>query len=257
MRPCTTPTMMVREAEFGGAAPLICVPLVAGDTAHLLQQAAFAHSVSPDVVEWRADSFDRLSGDSVAGIASAVRGVLPREALIFTLRAEGEGGARALAQPLRGEIIRAAIESGQVDIVDLELANGSGFVLPMIRLAHGQGVRVILSFHDFQSTPDSGALLATISEMVRQGADIAKIACMPRHAGDVLRLLDLTLTARRMFPAVPLCTMAIGGLGVLTRVAGFLFGSDMSFAVGQTASAPGQIPIAELRAAIDLLDRYA
>jgi len=118
-------------------------------------------------------------------------------------------------------------------------------------------VRVILSFHDFQSTPDSGALLATISEMVRQGADIAKIACMPRHAGDVLRLLDLTLTARRMFPAVPLCTMAIGGLGVLTRVAGFLFGSDMSFAVGQTASAPGQIPIAELRAAIDLLDRYA
>ncbi len=203
------------------------------------------------------DAFDDLSPDGVTRAASEVRGILSREALIFTLRASDEGGARPLPQDQRGDLIRTAICSGQIDVVDLELANGPDFVLPIIRLAREQGVRVILSFHDFQSTPDGGALLATISEMVRQGADIAKIACMPRHPGDVLRLLDVTLTARRMFPAVPLCTMSIGSLGVLTRVAGFLFGSDMSFAVGTTASAPGQMPIAELRAAIEALQRYA
>ena len=257
MRPCTTPTLTVRNAEFGGARPLICVPLVAGSLTGLLQQAARAHALSPDVVEWRADAFDDLSSDGVARSAQALRDVLDREALIFTLRASNEGGARPLAQQVRAGIMRAAIGSRQFDMVDLELANGQDFNASLIQLAHSQGVRVILSFHDFQSTPDNGALVATVAEMVRQGADIAKVACMPREPADVLRLLEVTLTARRMFPAVPLCTMSIGNLGVLTRIAGFLFGSDMSFAVGTAASAPGQMPIAELRAAIETLSRYA
>jgi 3-dehydroquinate dehydratase I len=257
MRPCTTPPMRIREAEFGGARPLICVPLVAADPAELLQQATLAHSLSPDVVEWRADSFDDMSGDGIARATHALRAILDREALIFTLRASNEGGAKMLAQDLRGDLIRAAIDAGRVDIVDLELANGQAFTAPLMSLAHEQGVRVILSFHDFRATPDNEALLTTVGEMVGRGADIAKIACVPREPGDVLRLLEVTLTARRMFPAIPLCTLSMGSLGVLTRVAGFLFGSDMSFAVGKTASAPGQIPIAELRAAIDALGRYA
>jgi 3-dehydroquinate dehydratase-1 len=118
-------------------------------------------------------------------------------------------------------------------------------------------VRVILSFHDFHKTPANDALLSAISEMVHQGADIAKVASMPRDPSDVLRLLDVTLTARRLFPAVPLCTMSMGSLGVLSRVAGFLFGSDMSFAVGKAASAPGQIPIVDVRAAIEVLQTYS
>jgi 3-dehydroquinate dehydratase-1 len=257
MRPLPTPSTIIRNAEFGGTRPLICVPLVAGDATQLLQQATFAHSLSPDVVEWRADSFDDLSIGSVGRAAHAVRAVLDREALIFTLRASSEGGARPLSQDVRLDVIRAAIESGDVDIVDLELSNGREFLAPMRRVAREHTVRVILSFHDLQATPGHDVLVATISDMVGQGADIAKIACMPREPGDVLRLLEVTLTARRMFPAIPLCTMSIGNLGVLTRAAGFLFGSDMSFAVGTAASAPGQIPIAELRAMIEALHRYA
>ncbi|MCX6551817.1 MAG: type I 3-dehydroquinate dehydratase [Acidobacteria bacterium] len=257
MRLCTSTSLIVRNAEFGGPAPLICVPLVAGNQAELLQQATFARALSPDVVEWRADAFDDLSLDSIARAANEVRGVLPREALIFTLRAQEEGGAKPLPQTTRGEIVRSVLRSGHLDIVDVELGNGPDFVGPIVRLAHEQGVRVILSFHDFQKTPANEVLLTAISDMVAQGADIAKLACMPLEPGDVLRLLEVTLTARRMFPAIPLCTMSMGGLGILTRTAGFLFGSDMSFAVGQAASAPGQIPIADLRAMIAALHRHA
>jgi len=257
MRPCTSRSMVVRNAEFGGSRPLICVPLVAGDVQGLLQQAAFAHSLVPDVVEWRVDAFDDLSIGGVSGAAGEVRTILCDEALIFTLRAPEEGGAKPLSQDLRGAIIRDALTSGHVDLVDVELRNGPEFVEPIARLARENRVRLILSFHDFRATPGNDTLLATVSEMVRQGADMAKIACMPGDPADVLRLLEMTLTARRMFPSVPLCTMSMGSLGILTRAAGFLFGSDMSFAVGKAASAPGQIPIAELRAAIDVLHRYA
>ena len=84
MRPCTTNPLYVRDAEFGGARPLICVPLVARSLPDLLEQAEFAHGLSPDVVEWRADSFDDLSSVGLGPVAHALRKILSREALIFT-----------------------------------------------------------------------------------------------------------------------------------------------------------------------------
>jgi 3-dehydroquinate dehydratase-1 len=116
---------------------------------------------------------------------------------------------------------------------------------------------VILSFHDFQATPANEVLLARITAMIHRGADIAKVACMPREPSDVLRLLQTTLAARLAFPASALCTMSMGSLGSVSRVAGFLYGSDMAFAVGQAVSAPGQIPLLEARQITEGLLRYA
>ena len=257
MRPCTTPVLSVRNAAFGGPAPLVCVPLVAASVCDLLTQATFAHTLSPDVVEWRADAFEDQSPDAILAGLKPLRDALPTEALIFTLRAEAEGGMRPLSQDLRREVLARVIDSGFADIIDIELGNGAAFVAPVVASARARGVRVILSFHDFQKTPPNDVLEEAIAAMVRQGADIAKVACMPTDAHDVLRLLDVTLAARQTFPATPLCTMSMGRLGVLTRVAGFLYGSDMSFAVGQTASAPGQIPIGELRRLMDALRQHA
>jgi 3-dehydroquinate dehydratase-1 len=43
--------------------------------------------------------------------------------------------------------------------------------------------------------------------------------------------------------------MSMGEEGGITRIAGGLFGSDLTFALGKASSAPGQIPIADLRRA--------
>jgi 3-dehydroquinate dehydratase I len=257
MRPCVTSPVPVRDIEFGGPQPLFCVPLVAGDVSQLLEQARVAHSLEPEIVEWRVDAFAEIEPDSVIRALRELRAVLDREPVIFTLRSSIEGGAKALEQDLRSRCIEAAMHSGLIDLVDVELCNGAEFLEPVVRCAGQCGVRVILSFHDFTATPSGETLLGKISAMVSQGADIAKVACMPREAGDVLRLLEVTLAARQIFPAVPLCTMSMGALGVLSRVAGFLYGSDMAFAVGQHASAPGQIPLAEARALTQTLLRYA
>jgi 3-dehydroquinate dehydratase-1 len=47
--------------------------------------------------------------------------------------------------------------------------------------------------------------------------------------------------------------MSMGEQGAVTRLAGGLFGSDITFAVGKASSAPGQIPIAEMRAGMAVL----
>ena len=41
--------------------------------------------------------------------------------------------------------------------------------------------------------------------------------------------------------------MAMGGSGLSTRLAGEIFGSALTFASGKKSSAPGQIPVNELR----------
>jgi 3-dehydroquinate dehydratase-1 len=256
MRPTASPPLLIRGTEFGGPKPLICVPLVASDIKSLLEQAEVAHKLAPDVVEWRADSFGGLTSETAAEAMSQLRRVLNRELLIFTLRIKSEGGNNDMSQVERLSCIQSVLRTGKVDLVDIELCNGLEFIATVKNAAKDRA-RIILSFHDFTATPSSEFLYSKLADMVDHGADIAKIACMPQDPGDVLRLLEVTLRARKAFPSVALCTMSMGGMGVLSRVAGFLYGSDMAFAVAREVSAPGQIPLAEARGITESLLRYA
>jgi 3-dehydroquinate dehydratase-1 len=49
--------------------------------------------------------------------------------------------------------------------------------------------------------------------------------------------------------------MSMGGFGSVSRMVGGVFGSSVTFAVGKASSAPGQIPIEELRATLATVSR--
>jgi 3-dehydroquinate dehydratase-1 len=246
----------MRGYEFGGPKPLFCVPLVAAEPEDLIAQATIAHALSVEVVEWRADSFAELTADGAANLMKRLRSVLTEELLIFTLRIQSEGGKNQMTQQQRLACMESAIATGEVDLIDIELCNGKEFIDAVHAMAKGR-TRVILSYHDFRATPDGQFLHEKLADMVLHHADVAKIACMPQDPSDVLRLLEATLRARKAFPSTPLCTMSMGGIGCLSRVAGFLYGSDMAFAVARESSAPGQIPVADARAVADVLLGYA
>ena len=257
MRPCVEMPLKVRALEYGGARPLFCVPLVAADLESLLAQAGVAHDLAADLIEWRADFYPDATVSGFVDTLDRLRGVLRNEPIIFTLRIKAEGGAREMPQEARRALMEGVAATGLVDIIDIELCNDTPFIESVVRVAHENGVRVIHSFHDFEKTPGNEELLGRINLMSRRGADIAKIAVMPQNHSDVLRLFEVTLEARTRLPRLPLCTMAMGRLGILSRVAGFFFGSDMAYAVGQESSAPGQIPLSEARAITEGLLEYA
>ena len=89
--------------------------------------------------------------------------------------------------------------------------------------------------------------------MQEYGADIPKIAVMPKSVDDVITLLDATNTMKTQYGDRPLITMSMGGTGVISRLAGEVFGSAFTFGAGKEASAPGQIPVAELRKVLEIL----
>src|SRR5947208_16188880 len=171
MRPTVTLPLRIRATEIGGPQPSFCIPLVAPDLKQLLTQAEVAHGLQADMIEWRADSFSELTVDSLLEAAHALRRTLNHEPILYTLRISVEGGAKELSQDLRRRCIDALLCSGTIDLIDVELCNGPEFVEPIIRNAQDNDKRVILSFHDFRSTPSNEVLLEKISSMVNRSEE--------------------------------------------------------------------------------------
>ncbi|MBS3986188.1 MAG: type I 3-dehydroquinate dehydratase [Selenomonadales bacterium] len=245
--------LLVRGTLIGGQEPLVCVPLVAMQREALLTEAREACQSRPDLLEWRADYLTGLLPADVAPLLAELRGLVGETPLIFTYRSPQEGGRAPDDLTLRLQTVFAALASPNADIVDFELASGPEAVQRVRHEASKQDKKLLLSWHNFATTPDESFILSKLHEARQQGADIAKVAVMPNDARDVLTLLAATLAARQAAPDMPLITMSMGALGAMSRVFGGNFGSDVTFARGQSGSAPGQIPIAELRSIWRLL----
>jgi 3-dehydroquinate dehydratase-1 len=67
-------------------------------------------------------------------------------------------------------------------------------------------------------------------------------------------VLSATLEASQKLD-IPLISMSMGAYGTLTRLFGWTCGSAMSFAVGVAASAPGQVPIEDLRTVLEIVNK--
>ena len=246
----------VKNLVIGGTMPLICLPLVAAEKSDLLQQAEELKQLSPDLLEWRVDGYGLMEdADACIDALKELQAAMGSIPLIFTCRIHAEGGFKKTPQAARLNLITEAIGAGAVDIVDIEMCNEPSFIESVKKVAKARGTKLILSFHNFTDTPDENTLHDKLLQAQDLGADIAKIAVMPKDYADVLTLLGATLRARTGAVKVPMVTMSMGTEGVVTRVAGGLFGSDITFAIGKSASAPGQIPIGALRNAMSTLYR--
>lgn len=241
----------VRNITIGGQKVLICLPLMAEDRSSLLKQAEEMTPLKPDLFEWRIDGYNSADNISDAIEAlEALRNKIGPVPLIFTCRIALEGGMKKLPQQHRLNLIKAAIASGHVDIVDVEMCNAPAFIDAIKTESNARGTKLIFSYHDFENTPQETYIYEKLKQAQSLGADISKIAVMPHGYEDVLTLLNATLRARNHGVQIPMITMAMGAAGCVTRLAGGLFGSDITFAMGKATTAPGQIHIERLRCAM-------
>jgi 3-dehydroquinate dehydratase-1 len=244
------------KAIADGKAPLVCTPLVGRTREALAAEVGTIVPKRPDVVEWRVDFFGNL-GDvaEVVTAAGELRAALGGIPILFTRRAAHEGGEKnGVAEERVLEVYDAVCARRAVELVDYELSNSVGNLRRVRDAARANGVTLVASFHDFQRTPPAEELFQKFRSMQEAGADVAKIAVMPEKLEDVLTLLAATLRADRELE-VPLISMSMGPFGSLTRMFGWVFGSALSFGVGKAASAPGQVPIEDLDAAVAILRR--
>lgn len=248
----------IRNLLLGEGMPKICVPIVGRTKEEIIESAKMIMDHKPDIVEWRGDFLETLEDTGfVRDILEMLRRILGETPLLFTIRTKAEGGEKLVTVSEYCRINKSVMESGFADAVDVELFLGEAVVSELILHAHEHEVKVIGSNHDFEKTPMEEEIVSRLCKMQRLGCDVAKMAVMPQSQRDVLTLLAATETMKKQYSSTPVITMSMSGMGALSRLAGEVFGSALTFGMVGKASAPGQVPIEELRMILQKIHQYS
>lgn len=247
-------TLTIKGVNIGEGLPKICVPMVGETIPQLIDEAIFLKSVDLDFIEWRVDFFHDVTNiQKVKEALYAIKKLLDDKPIIFTFRSAKEGGDKEINISLYVQLNKAIAKTQQVDIIDIELFNDEKIIKELIKVAHENGVKVIISNHDFYKTPTKEEIIARLCKAFELGGDIPKIAVMPICTADVITLLEATRIMNEEYAEGPIITMSMSGKGVISRLSGELFGSSLTFGAAKNVSAPGQISVVDLRKTMQLL----
>lgn len=243
----------IKGVAIGEGRPVICVPVVEKTTECIVRKIRELAAKKVQMIEWRVDCFAEADDpEAVRKVLADVREAVKNVVFLFTFRTKKQGG---MLQPEEKKILylnEIAARSGCVDLIDLEFFEATRPERE-IRRFQRMGVKIVASHHDFHGTPDERILHMLMDQMQQGGADVAKLAVMPHSTDDVLRLLKLTNDTKIKYPTLPIVTMAMGGIGVISRLSGELFGSCITFGADGETSAPGQMQMDRLAKILDAL----
>jgi 3-dehydroquinate dehydratase-1/3-dehydroquinate dehydratase/shikimate dehydrogenase len=216
---------------------LICVSI---GQKSIKKALAVALNVEPvaDVIEIRLDT---LTTPEIISFTKALD-----KPLLFTHRPVWEGGLYAGGEAERIDLLSDAITHGAA-FIDLELrASEESFARIKAALA-GRNTRLVVSNHNFESTPSREDLLTVLREMKKRRADIGKIVTTAHDYLDVLNVLQLQKDAAEL--DLPLIAFCMGRAGVISRFATVELAGFMTYCAPseQEATAPGQISVQVMR----------
>jgi len=218
---------------------MICAPIIEKELDSMIETA---NSTKADSVELR---LDYLTGITVIDELSKIQ-----KPIISTCMPKFEGGNFAGTEEERIDILRKALEFSSH--VTIELKTETNLRDPLVMEAKEKGAKVIISHHDFNSTPSKEGILSILKREEGAGADIAKVAFMPKNQTDVLN----TLAAVTENPTkIPVIAIAMGELGKASRIIGPALGSYLTYAsTGKgKESAPGQLTVEQVRGVLDII----
>lgn len=246
----------VRNLEIGHGIPKICVPLVSKTNEDIIKDATDLKYFKLDLVEWRADYYEDIEDlDKVKEILKELRSILQNLPILFTFRRKREGGEKEISLEYYKKLNEEVIKTSMVDLIDIELSVGDEVVKDIVDFAHNNNVKVVISNHDFYKTPQKDKIINRLCKMQDLGADLPKIAVMPQNSKDVITLLSATEEMEREYARTPIITIAMGKLGLVSRLTGEIFGAAITFGTVKIASAPGQIELEELYKILNIIHK--
>ena len=248
----TMKPVRIRDLVLGSGRPKICIPIVGEEEKEILAQAVRIRNYPCDLAEFRADWYEGVfDHDRHVRLLCDLKEALGGIPLLYTFRTQAEGGRREIAFDPYRDLLLSVSRSRMADLIDVE-----GFfqndVPDLVQEIQAQGLPVILSWHDFDKTEDKDQLISRMKALQDMGADLVKIAVMPRCKEDVKTLMTATSIMADREARVPLVTMAMSDMGRISRVCGEWTGSCMTFGSAGQSSAPGQLDAADLNRLLSL-----
>jgi 3-dehydroquinate dehydratase-1 len=217
-----------------GEKPLIAIPVDDKDFENVVTTAK---EKGADIIELRIDQFKDRNIDYISEKISFIKEL--NLGIIATIRSFKEGGTH-ISDYERERIYKAIAKD--VDIIDIELSSET-LRDKVIKLAKENNALALISYHDFEKTPSEEEIQKIIDKAHQIGADIIKYAFKVKNKEDVSRILCITNKNKDK----KIIAIGMGELGRITRVAGFFFGSVITYSYIGVSFAPGQIEIEKLK----------
>jgi len=245
-------TVKLRGTVLGEGRPVIGIPIAAEKEDDIYAAAREAARLGAGLAEWRADYFERAdAGGAVIRVICGLHEILGDIPVLFTFRTAAEGGAADITP--EAYIALCGLAGRAADAVDVQMLTDEDTARKACEAVHRAGTPVFGSNHSFQGTPAREEMIRRLRRMQEMGADVLKLAVMPKNRFDVLALLAATLEMTERYADRPVVTMSMSPLGAVSRLAGEAFGSALTFGAAGPPSAPGQIPAEKLRTALDII----
>lgn len=222
---------------------VIATALTDGAPSGQARQARLAQQQGAGAAELRADLLADPAQVRAALTAVRAASSLP---LLLTYRSTTEGGKGAGHGQGYEDYLASLLQlRPAVAAVDIEMACPASKAL--VAEAKAGGYDVVGSCHDFTATPSAAQIAEKLAQITAAGADITKVAYMPRTAQDVAALRHAAHDFADAYPHQPLIAISMGQLGAPSRTD---LANCLTFATiaDGAASAPGQATIAHVRA---------
>jgi len=242
------PVALATQTQPAATAVKTIVPITAKTKQQALAQAqVIANTADADLAEFRIDLLSFASDTKqVIALGHELKKILGNKPMIATIRTKNEGGQLEISDADYGKTYQAYLKNPFMDWLDVEMFRDQKVVSEIVQKAHQKKVLVVMSNHDFQKTPSQDEIEKRLLKQDQMGADVLKIAVMPKSKQDVFTLMNATLKVSQQ-TTKPLLTMSMGQLGTISRVATANMGGSYSFGMIGEASAPGQIDVTKLK----------
>jgi 3-dehydroquinate dehydratase/shikimate dehydrogenase len=218
--------------------PRLCVAVVGSDPNQMVDNAETLVRDNP-FLEFRLDYLPK-PGLALARIKRFMESH-PGTVVIATCRRVASGGRFRGSIPAQMEILAKAAAAG-CQLLDVELQTASKCKPDHLKKLRNRAA-LILSFHDFRSTPK---LEPVLEKMLACPADFYKIVSTATTLSDNVTMIKFLAREGDRHSLVCMC---MGEQGIISRVLGVRAGSLFTFgaAIAAEATAPGQVTAQELR----------
>ena len=226
---------------------LICVPITEANVPDAVEAMKKAKEKGADLVELRLDYIGDLDDTKIGDLVDGVE--IPK---IVTIRPESDGGFWKGEENDRINHLQTCLSFG-AEYVDIEESTDIGWRYEVSKSCKDNGAKMIISHHDFKRTPSKQEMIDICKNEFAAGANIAKIAVAPKSMEDVANVLSVIEYFKDQGKNI--IGIAMGKLGVVTRIAGPQVGAYLTYASLEKdkESAEGQLPIENVKTILEIL----
>ena len=161
---------------------------------------------------------------------------------IYTLRPENEGGKFSNDHGQRISLLQKLVGAKPLFVdIEYDLVSNNDVIADIIE---NSNTRILISWHDFVSTPDQDELITLVNKM-RVYSPYLKIVTTAKNIDDSINILSLY---KFVDTHVNLVAFAMGEAGAISRILCTVIGdAPFTYASLGKAIAPGQMTIEQMK----------